>query len=60
MNIHGHNWGNRLAQTWTEPAEAGFSGNRYIRNGPTTELFHNTGYGPLGGKLHRLCQGWDT
>jgi len=37
MNIHGLNWGNRLVQTRTEPAGAGFCWNRYIRNGPKTE-----------------------
>jgi len=37
MNIHGLNRGNRSAQTWTEPAGARFSWNRYIRNGPNTE-----------------------
>ena len=37
MNIYGHNWGNRLVQTRTEPAGAGFCWNRYIRNGPKTE-----------------------
>jgi len=28
-----------LAQTWTKPAGAGISWNRYIRNGPETEPF---------------------
>ena len=37
INIRGLNWGNRLAQTRTEPARSGFSWNRYNRNGPKTE-----------------------
>jgi len=37
FNIGGLNWGNRLAETGTEPAGPGFSWNRYCRNGPKME-----------------------